>query len=435
MDTFTTSIALLAVVLVALGSGLWIFVGLLVASLFCFSVLLDFPMIRIGSIAKPIIVKGIFSFELAAVPLFIWMGEIISRTDISAKLFKGLAPWVGRFPGGLLHANVGGCVMFSALSGSSVATTATIGKVTNRELIGRGYAPNLVYGSLTVAGTIGIMIPPSITFIVYGLIAEVSVAKLFAAGILPGIMLGILYSGYITARCVITPSLAPPQAERFTWSDRIASLSHLLPVALLIAFLLGSIYGGFATPSESAAVGVLGAIVIAHFSGGITARALYQSAMNAVLTTAMIGSALAAAALLASAIGFLHLPHRISEGLAALQLSPLILLALLTVIYLFLGCVLDGISMILMTVPITLPLLVANGFDPIWVGVYLVLMVEAGMVTPPIGFNLFVLRGITGVPIGRIAWAAMPFFLMMMLGGLLLVAFPQIALWLPSVLI
>jgi tripartite ATP-independent transporter DctM subunit len=435
LDTFTTSIALLAVVLLALGSGLWIFVGLLIASLFCFFVLLDFPLVRIGSIARPIILKGIFSFEMAAIPLFIWMGEIISRTDISTRLFKGLTPWVGRLPGGLLHANVGGCVMFSALSGSSVATTATIGKVTNRELIGRGYAPHLVYGSLTVAGTIGIMIPPSITFIVYGLIAEVSVAKLFAAGILPGIMLGILYSGYITARCVVTPTLAPPQADRFTWADRVASLSNLLPVILLIAFLLGSIYGGFATPSESAAVGVLGAIVIAHFSGGISWRALYDAAMSAVLTTAMIGSALAAAALLASAIGFLHLPHKISTAITTLQLSPVTLLAVLTVIYLFLGCVLDGISMILMTVPITLPLLVASGFDPIWVGVYLVLMVEAGMVTPPIGFNLFVLRGITGVPIGRIAWAAMPFFLMMMLGGVLLLVFPDIALWLPRVLI
>jgi len=323
-------------------------------------------------------------------------------------------------------------VIFSALSGSSVATTATIGKVTTRELIQRGYYPNLVYGSITVAGTIGIMIPPSITLIVYGLIAEVSVAKLFAAGVLPGIMLGALYSLYIGGRCVVTPEFSPTQSDRFTWVDRLRSLSNLIPVVLLIVFLLGSIYGGFATPSESAAVGVLGAIVIAKFSGGISLRDLYQTAMSAVLTTAMIGSALAAAALLATAIGFMHMPQMLSEAIAALELSPLTLLLLLTAIYILLGCVLDGISMILMTVPVTLPLMLTAGFDPIWVGIYLVLMVEVGMVTPPVGFNLFVLRAITGVPITRIAAAAFPFFLIMLLGGLLLALFPQIALWLPS---
>lgn len=424
--------ALLAVVLAALGSGLWIFSGLFVAAIFSFSVLLDFPWARIGSITTPIVLKSAFSFELAAVPLFIWMGEIISRTDVSSKLFQGLVPWVSRLPGGLLHANVGGSVLFSALSGSSVATTATVGRVTIRELMRRGYNTNLTLGSITVAGTIGIMIPPSITLIVYGLIAEVSVAQLFAAGVLPGIMLGALYSAYIAGRCLISPQFSPVQAERFTWVDRFRSLAQLLPVAALIVFLLGSIYGGYATPSESAAVGVLGAVVIASFSGGITFRNLYESAMSAVLTTSMIGSAFAGAALLATAIGFLHMPQLVAEAIAVLDLTPLALLLMLTVIYILLGCVLDGISMILMTVPITLPLLIANGFDPVWIGIYLVLMVEIGMVTPPIGFNLFVLRGMTGIPIGRIAYAALPFFLMMLFGGLLLVIFPQIALWLPN---
>lgn len=428
------AILLLAVVLVALGSGIWIFVGLLLTAFFSFFVLLDFPLARVGSITTPILLKSIFSFEMAAVPLFIWMGEIISGTNLSAKLFSGLAPWVGRLPGGLLHANVGGSVLFSALSGSSVATTATIGKVTTGELIQRGYNPNLVYGSITVAGTIGIMIPPSITLIVYGLIAEVSVAKLFAAGVFPGLMLGALYSSYILLRCMVSPGFSPAQSDDFTWGDRIRGLGNIVPVVLLVAFLLGSIYGGYATPSESAAVGVLGAIVIASFSGGMSFNDLYRTAMNAVLTTAMIGSALAAAALLATAIGFMHLPQLLSTAIAGLELSPLMLLLLLTAIYILLGCVLDGISMILMTVPITLPLMMAAGFDPIWVGIYLVLIVEIGMVTPPVGFNLFVLRSITGVPIGRIAAAAFPFFLLMLLGGLLLVMFPQVALWLPGLL-
>lgn len=434
MDTVIVLGALLAVVFFSLGAGLWIFAGLMLAALFSMGVLLDWPIVRIGASARPILLKSVQSFELAAVPLFIWMGEIISRTKVSEQLFRGLTPWVGGLPGGLLHANVGGSVLFSALSGSSVATTATIGRVTTRELFGRGYDQNLVLGSITVAGTIGIMIPPSITLIVYGLIAEVSVAKLFAAGIIPGLMLGMLYSGYISLRCGITPGLAPTQSGGASWRTRFFALGQLLPVVVLIVLLLGSIYGGYATPSESAAVGVLGALCIAAFSGGFTLRQFYDSAMSAVVVTSMIGSAFAGAALLASAIGFLHLPHLVSEGIAALELSPIALIALLTVVYVLLGCVLDGISMILMTVPITLPLLLANGFDPVWIGVYLVLLVEIGMVTPPIGFNLFVLRGITGVAIGRIAVATLPFFMLMLLGGSLLVAFPQIALWLPRLL-
>jgi tripartite ATP-independent transporter DctM subunit len=434
MDPITIIAVVFCLLFVALGSGLWIFAGLLLTAVASFHFVLDFPLLRIGAIAKPIVLKSVLSFELAAVPLFIWMGEIISRSNVSAKLFSGLSPWVNRLPGGLLHANVAGSVMFSALSGSSVATTATIGRVTTRELFRRGYSQSLTLGSITVAGTIGIMIPPSITLIIYGLIAEVSVTQLFAAGVLPGIMLGALYSSYIALRCAISPALSPRQEDSYTWGDRLRGLGQLLPVVVLIVVLLGSIYGGFATPSESAAVGVLGAIGVAFFSGGLTLRGLYDSAMSAVVITAMIGSAFAGAALLASAIGFMHLPQIVSEAITALNLTPLMLLLALTAAYILLGCVLDGISMILMTAPITLPLFIANGFDPVWVGVYLVLMVEVGMVTPPIGFNLFVLRGITGVPIGRIALATLPFFLLMLLGGALLVVFPQIALWLPSTL-
>ena len=426
------SLVLLVVVLVTLGSGVWIFIGLLLAAFFSFFVLLGFPIARVGSITVPVLIQSVFSFELAAVPLFIWMGEIIGGTNLSTKLFAGIAPWVSRLPGGLLHANVGGSVMFSALSGSSVATTATIGKVTTRELTQRGYNPSLIYGSIAVAVTIGIMIPPSITLIVYGLVAQVSVAKLFAAGVFPGLMLGALYSGYIIARCVISPELSPPQKDHFTWRDRMRGLVNLLPVTLLILFLMGSIYGGFATPSESAAVGVLGAVVIAAFSGGLTVAGLYRSAMSAIMTTAMIGSALAAAALLTTAVGFMHLPQLLAEGIGALDLSPMQLLALLTLVYILLGTVLDGIPLVLMTVPVTLPLMLMAGFDPIWVGIYIVLMVEIAIVSPPVGFNLFVLRSITGASISTISMAALPFVFMMLVGLVLLAAFPQIALWLPS---
>lgn len=428
------ALVLLVVVLVTLGSGIWIFVGLFLAAFFSFFVLLGFPIARIGSITTPIVTQSVFSFEMAAIPLFIWMGEIISGTNLSAKIFNGISPWVSRVPGGLLHANVGGSVLFSALSGSSVATTATIGKVTTRELKQRGYNPSLIYGSIAVAGTIGIMIPPSITLIVYGLVAQVSVAKLFAAGVFPGLMLGALYSGYIVARCVATPAFSPPQADRFTWRDRLRGLRDLAPVTLLIVFLMGSIYGGFATPSESAAVGVLAAAIIAAFSGGLTLADLYRTAMRAIMTTAMIGSALAAAALLTTAVGFMHLPQLLAEGIGALDLSPMALLALLTLVYILLGTVLDGIPLVLMTVPVTLPLLLMGGFDPIWVGIYIVLMVEIAIVSPPIGFNLFVLRSISGASIGEISMAALPFVGMMLLGLVLLAIFPQIALWLPSLM-
>lgn len=426
------SLVLLVVVLVALGSGVWIFVGLLVSAFFAFFFLLGFPVPRVGSLTTPILIQSVFSFELAAVPLFIWMGEIIGGTNLSAKIFTGIAPWVSRIPGGLLHANVGGSVLFSALSGSSVATTATIGKVTTRELTQRGYEPSLVYGSIAVAGTIGIMIPPSITLIVYGLVAQVSVAKLFAAGVFPGLMLGFLYSSYIVMRCLVSPQLSPPQADGFTWRDRLHGLVNLVPVTLLILFLMGSIYGGFATPSESAAVGVVAAAIIAAFSGGLTIRDLYRTAMSAIMTTAMIGSALAAAALLTTAVGFMHLPQLLADGIAALELSPMMLLALLTVVYILLGTVLDGIPLVLMTVPVTLPLLLQGGFDPIWVGIYIVLMVEIAIVSPPIGFNLFVLRAITGASIAKISMAALPFVFMMLVGLVLLAVFPQIALWLPG---
>lgn len=434
MDPLVIVAVVIVIVLVALGSGLWVFAGLLLTSLACFHFLLDFPVQRIGSTSRPVVLRAVTTFELAAVPLFIWMGEIISRSTVATRLFQGLTPWVIRVPGGLLHANVGGSVLFSAMSGSSVATTATIGRVTARELLGRGYDPGLVLGSITVAGTIGIMIPPSIALIIYGLVAEVSVAQLFAAGVLPGLMLGALYSGYIALRCMTTSGLTPPEVASFGWGERLRALAQLAPVVLLIVFLLGSIYGGYATPSESAAVGVLGAILIAGAMGGLTLRKLWETALSAVLTTAMIGSAFAGAALLATAIGFLHIPHTVSQAIGALDLTPLVLLLGITLIYILLGCVLDGISMILMTVPITLPILILNGYDPIWVGIYLVLMIEIGLVTPPVGFNLFVLRGVTGQPIGRIARATFPFFLVMLLGGALLIAFPQIALWLPGVL-
>ena len=434
METLTTAILLVAILLALLGSGAWIFIALIAASVASLYFLLDFPLARIGSISRSVMLKSVSAWELAAVPLFIFMGEIINRTDISRRLFRGLTPWVGHLPGGLLHSNVLGSVLFAAMSGSSVATTATVGRVNVRELESRGYDSRLSIGSITVAGTIGIMIPPSITLIIYGLIAEVSVTQLFAAGLLPGLMLGALYSGLIVARCLLDPRLAPGERGAAGIAAHFSGLLDLAPVVALIVFVLGGIYAGFATPSEAAALGVLGALLVSLAGGGIRPRDLYAAAMSSVRITAMIGSAAAAAAFFATTIGFLHLPQDLSRYITGLALEPWMLLVILTGIYLLLGSVLESIALILMTVPIVFPIVTAAGFDPVWFGIYLVLVVEIGLVTPPIGFNLFVMRGVTGLPIGHIAAAAVPFFLLMLLAVVILSVFPGIALFLPELI-
>lgn len=430
------AIAFITIVLLFafLASGAWVFVGLLLTSLVSLYFLADFSFQRLGAVAEPIFVKSVTSWELAAVPLFIWMGEIINRSDLSTRLFRGLTPWVGRMPGGLLHTNIGGCVLFSAVSGSSVATTATIGQVTTRALRERNYDMGLSVGSIAAAGSIGIMIPPSLTMIVYGLIAEVSVAKLFAAGLIPGLLLGLLYSGYIGVRCSLSPELAPKQPEAATWENRLRHMGDLAPIFALIVLVLGGIYAGWATPSEAAALGAFGALVLVVASGGFGPVDLFNSALAAAKTTAMLGTAFAAAMLLSTAMGLLHIPHTIAAWIGELGLAPWQLIIVLGVFYILLGCVLESIAMILMTMPIALPLVAQAGIDPIWFGVFIVLVVEMGLITPPIGFNLFVIRGITGYPIGRIAAGALPFFLLMLLAAILIALIPGLATWLPELL-
>ncbi len=434
MDPIVTAFIVILMMFLFLATGAWIFVGLLLTSLVSLFLIADHSVFRIGSIVMPMMVKTVTSWELAAVPLFIWMGEIVNRSNVSERLFRGLTPWVSGLPGGLVHTNVAGCVLFAAVSGSSVATTATIGKITIRALAERNYDLNLSIGSVAAAGSIGIMIPPSITMIIYGMIAEVSVAKLFAAGMFPGLLLGVLYSGYIAARCMFRPALAPTPATRPTMEQRLRAIGDLLPVMFLILVVLGGIYTGLATPSEAAALGVVGALCITVSTGQLTWAAFVGSAMSAVKITAMLGTAFAAAALLSTTMGFLHVPQTIAAFIAGLGLTPAMLLVVLGAFYIVLGCVLESISLILMTMPISYPLVVQAGFDPVWFGVFLVLVIEMGLITPPIGFNLFVLRGITDHSIGRIAWAAFPFFLLMIVAAVILAVFPALALWLPKTL-
>jgi tripartite ATP-independent transporter DctM subunit len=395
---------------------------------------LDFNPHRIGVISTKIMWRYASTWELAAIPMFVWMGEIIFRTDISDRLFRGLAPLVDAIPGRLLHTNVLGCTLFAAVSGSSAATTATVGKITTTELADRGYDTNLAIGSLAGAGSLGLLIPPSIVMIIYGILAEVSVARLFAAGVLPGLLIAGLYSAYIMARCAARPELSPSGGDRHTMGERIAGLVNLIPIFVLMVLVLGSIYTGLATPSEAAAVGVAAAIVLTLVTRQMTWAVFRDSLMGAVKTSCMVCIILIAAAFLSTAMGYLHVPANLAAVIAGLNLSPVGLILILSLFYILLGLFLDGISITVMSLPITLPLVVQAGFDPVWFGVYLVVMVELAQVTPPIGFNLFVLQGLTGHPIGRVALAALPFFVLMCIGVVILTAFPEIALWLPSAL-
>lgn len=434
MDAVPAALLVLVLMFVLLGTGLWIFVALLLTSLLSLLFIADFSIGRVGAIIQPVFVQSVTSWELAAIPLFLWMGEIVNRSDISERLFRGLTPWVARLPGGLLHTNVGGCVLFAAVSGSSVATAATIGKVTTRALEQRRYDTRLSIGSVAAAGSIGIMIPPSLTMIIYGLISEVSVARLFAAGLIPGLLLGVLYSGYIATRALTNPEVAPVAERKPSLGDLLRGLSDMAMVGFLIVLVLGGIYSGLATPSEAAALGVAGALLVAAFSTGFGLSDVLAAAMGAVRTSAMVGSAFAAALLLSTTMGYLHMPQTVASWIAGLELSPIELIIVLGIFYIVLGCVLESITLILMTMPISFPLVVQAGFDPVWFGVFLVLVVEMGLVTPPIGFNLFVIRGVTGHAIGRIARGAFPFFVLMLIATVLITTFPQIALWLPQTL-
>ena len=434
METLVSFGIVLVLLFAFLGFGTWVFASLAMVAFCSLSLILDMPPFRIGSIAANIFYRYASSWELAAIPMFIWMGEIIFRTDISARLFRGLSPFVDYIPGRLLHTNVLGCTLFAAVSGSSPATTATVGKITTAELSSRGYSQSLSLGSLAGAGSLGLLIPPSIVMIVYGILAEQSISRLFAAGLVPGIMISALYSAYIMIRSWLDPTLVPTDRPRHSPLDFAKACLNLAPLVILMAIVLGSIYTGIATPSEAAAVGVIASIVIAMLMGQFSFSLLAETLMGALITSTMVCSILIAAALMSTAMGYLHIPANVAQAIASLDPSPWMLLIILSLFYLGLGFILDGNSIVVMSLPIALPLAQQAGFDPIWFGVYLVLMVEMAQVTPPVGFNLFVLQGISGQSIGYVARAALPFFFLMLLGVTILALFPDIALWLPNTL-
>ncbi len=387
---------------------------------------------KIGGLIANSSWNSLDSWSLVALPLFIFMGEILYHTDISNKLFNGLLPWFSKIPGKLLHINVVACSMFAAVSGSSAATTATVGKITLSELQKRGYSKSLSVGSLAGAGTLGFLIPPSLIMIIYGVMSNVSIGKLFIAGIIPGLMLGGLYSLYIAIISILKPDVVPKTEEHYTWRDRIKSIANLAPVFALILFVLGSIYMGFATPTEAAALGVVGSLFIAALFKNLNWHNFKLSVMSSIKTTTMIAFIMMGAAFLSQIAGFTGISRSLSLYVAHSHLSPYALLAIVGFMYLLLGAILDGVSMVVMTTPIILPIMQQAGFHPLWFGIFLVIMVELAQITPPVGFSLFVIEGISGEKVGNIIRYSFPFFLIMMFVVVVLALFPQLVFFLPN---
>ncbi len=427
MTPVITTVLLLLAGFLAL--GVWVSFSLFAVGIGALTIFRDMPVDRILSQSFWNSTTG---KELLALPLFILMAEILFRTRLAEKLFAGLTPWTASLPGGMAHVNVLGCSLFAAVSGSSAATTVTVGRITLKELLARGYDKRLLMGSLAGAGTLGFLIPPSVIMIIYGVLAEQSILRLFLAGLVPGIALALCYMVYIGIWSKVRSDLVPVETRVFTWRDRIAGLLELLPVFLLITFVLGSMYGGIASPTEGAAIGVLGAILVSIAQRTFSPATLWEALMASVRTTSMIGLIIAGAVFLSVAMGYLGIPRFVASTVGGMDLSPLMLILMLLLIYVLLGCVLEGLSIIVMTLPITLPLIVAAGFDPIWFGVFLILVVELAQITPPVGFNLFVIQSITGEKLSRIAYATVPFFLITLAFTIFIIFVPQLALFLPE---
>jgi tripartite ATP-independent transporter DctM subunit len=422
------ALALIVALFVILGSGLWIGLSLLAVALVGMELFTQRP---VGDSMMLTIWGSTSSWTLTALPLFLWMGEILFRSKLSDDMFRGLAPWLDRLPGRLLHTNVVGCTIFAAISGSSAATCATIGKITLPELKRRGYPEDISVGTLAGAGTLGLLIPPSIIMIVYGVAANVSIAKLFLAGVIPGLMLAALFMGYIVVWALLNPQKVPAADAAMSFGQKVHASRHLIPVVALIALVLGGIYTGVATATEAAALGVAGALVLARVEGSLDWTKFKQGLVAACRVYCMIGLILAGAAFLTLAMGFIGLPRHLAEFIGSLQLAPFALMALLVVFFIVLGCFLDGISMVVLTIAVLLPTVQAAGFDLIWFGIFVVLVVEMAQITPPVGFNLFVLQGLTRREVTWIARTALPLFFLMIAAVLITWFVPDVVLWLP----
>ena len=428
MDALITAL-LIVLLFVLLGSGLWIGLSLLGVAWIGMELFTSRP---VGDAMAVTIWGSLSSWTLTALPLFVWMGEILFRTRLSEDMFKGLAPWLSRLPGRLLHTNIIGCTIFAAVSGSSAATCATIGKMTLPELQKRGYPEDMTIGTLAGAGTLGLLIPPSIIMIVYGVTAEVSITRLFIAGVIPGLVLAGLFMGYTIVWALLHPGKIPPPDREMTLGEKVYASRHLIPVVALIALVLGSIYVGIATATEAAALGVVGALVLSLVQGSMSWKIFVQSLMGATRLYCMIALILAGASFLTLSMGYIGLPRRLAEFITGMGLSQFWLLFWLMVFYIILGCFLDGISMVVLTMGVILPTIVKAQVDLVWFGIFIVLVVEMAQITPPVGFNLFVLQGMTKRDITWIGRVSLPLFFLMVAAVGLIYFFPGLVTWLPG---
>ena len=432
MPELFLTIFFISILLFFLGSGVWVAISMIGVSSIGMLIFTSRP---VGDAMATTMWGTSSSWTLTALPLFVWMGEILFRTKLSENLFTGLAPWMSRLPGGLIHVNVVGCALFAAISGSSAATVATVGKMSIPELRKRNYPEKLLLGSLAGSGTLGLLIPPSIILIIYGVTVQESIAKLFIAGIIPGIMLAVIFMVYVITWSIINKKEMPTSNESFSFSEKIKGSSQLLPVIMLIIAVIGSIYAGVATATEAASLGVVGALILSFFQKTLTKETFKTSLLGATKTSCMIAFILAGSSFLSLAMGFTGLPRNLAIWIQEMNLSPYVLIFVLTIFYIILGMFLDGISAVVLTMAIIEPMIRQAGFDMIWFGIFLVVVVEMAQITPPVGFNLFVLQGMAGKDMGYIARSAFPLFLLMILAVIFIIIFPEIALWLPEQMI
>lgn len=431
MDLMVLTVLLIALLFALLAGGLWVAFSLIAVGLVA--------MTQVVAPSGPVLAtstwQSLTSWDLTALPMFILMGEILYRTRLSEDMFEGLAPWLSRLPGRLLHTNIVGCAIFAAVSGSSAATTATVGRIALPELQKRGYDERMTIGTLAGSGTLGLLIPPSIILIVYATATDQSIARLFIAGVVPGILLAGLFMGYVMVWALLFRHRMPPPEPVTTFAQRVQATRRLAPVILLILGIIGSIYGGLASPTEAAVVGVVLSLALSWWTGMLTKENARDALLSATRTSCMICFILAGAAFLTTAMGFTGIPRTLAEWVGSFNLSSYQLLAALTLFFIVLGCFLDGISMVVLTTSIIIPMVQQSGFDLIWFGIYIVIVTEMAQITPPVGFNLYVLQAMTGRNLFTIGLYTLPLFALMVVAVALLAIFPELALWLPSTML
>jgi len=432
MTEIFLTVFFISILLFFLGTGIWVAISMIGVSALG---MMFFTSRPVGDAMATTIWGTSSSWTLTALPLFVWMGEILFRTKLSENLFEGLSPWMQKLPGGLIHVNVVGCALFAAISGSSAATVATVGKMSIPELRKRNYPEKILLGSLAGSGTLGLLIPPSIILIIYGVTVQESIAKLFIAGIIPGIMIAIIFMLYVIVWSLINKKIMPESFENFSFLEKVKKSKQLIPVILLILGVIGSIYTGIATATEAASLGVVGALILSFFQKSLSLETFKKSLLGATKTSCMIAFILAGSSFLSLAMGFTGLPRNLAIWIENMNLSPYILIMVLMIFYIILGMFLDGISAVVLTMAIIEPMIRQAGFDMIWFGIFLVVVVEMAQITPPVGFNLFVLQGMANKDMSYIARSAFPLFLLMILATVIIIIFPEVALWLPEQMI